>query len=256
MAPDWEGALAISLSVAQGDRSFSSRMILGCGYLASTVGAFCVSSSWSSRRTAAVSTWQLNHTRSLPLHSLQRSLIRLPALVDESPLNTFSCLAFPRRLCSVLPGTALLLRSVASLSSRPTRILLSFPSPPCYWKNVAIMVQSSLLAAVAGLAASVAALDPVEAYGSKFFNKDGSQFFIRGASPRYHMRYELTARRCCLPAPTARSPCRHRAVQAGRQSHEGPRRQHHPRLPRRCRRPSRRLHEGSGRCRHLPSRRP
>lgn len=42
------------------------------------------------------------------------------------------------------------------------------------------MVPSPLLAAVAAVAASVAALDPVEAYGSKFFNKDGSQFFIKG----------------------------------------------------------------------------
>ncbi|XP_044724367.1 glucanosyltransferase domain-containing protein [Hirsutella rhossiliensis] len=44
------------------------------------------------------------------------------------------------------------------------------------------MMQSSLLAAVAGLAASVAALDPVEATGNKFFNKDGSQFFIKGVA--------------------------------------------------------------------------
>ncbi|EQK99598.1 Glycolipid anchored surface protein GAS1 [Ophiocordyceps sinensis CO18] len=44
------------------------------------------------------------------------------------------------------------------------------------------MVPSPLLAAVAAVAASVAALDPVEAYGSKFFNKDGSQFFIKGVA--------------------------------------------------------------------------
>lgn len=31
-----------------------------------------------------------------------------------------------------------------------------------------------------GLVASAAALDPVEVLGNKFFNKDGSQFFIRG----------------------------------------------------------------------------
>lgn len=34
----------------------------------------------------------------------------------------------------------------------------------------------------AALAASVAALDPIEVVGNKFFNKDGSQFFLKGAS--------------------------------------------------------------------------
>jgi 1,3-beta-glucanosyltransferase GAS1 len=31
-------------------------------------------------------------------------------------------------------------------------------------------------------ASSVAALDPIEVLGNKFFNKDGSQFFLKGAS--------------------------------------------------------------------------
>lgn len=38
------------------------------------------------------------------------------------------------------------------------------------------------LAVLSGLAASAAALDPIEAYGDKFFNKDGSQFFIKGVA--------------------------------------------------------------------------
>jgi hypothetical protein len=39
------------------------------------------------------------------------------------------------------------------------------------------------LAAVLGaFATSVAALDAVEVYGNKFFNKDGSQFFMKGMS--------------------------------------------------------------------------
>jgi hypothetical protein len=42
------------------------------------------------------------------------------------------------------------------------------------------MHSASLWTAVFGLGASVAALDPVEAYGNKFFNKDGSQFFMKG----------------------------------------------------------------------------
>lgn len=37
--------------------------------------------------------------------------------------------------------------------------------------------------AVLGLGTSVTALDPVEAYGNKLFNKDGSQFFIKGELP-------------------------------------------------------------------------
>lgn len=39
---------------------------------------------------------------------------------------------------------------------------------------------SSLALAVFGLASSATALDPIEAYGNKLFNKDGSQFFIKG----------------------------------------------------------------------------
>ncbi|PHH71975.1 hypothetical protein CDD80_4852 [Ophiocordyceps camponoti-rufipedis] len=39
-----------------------------------------------------------------------------------------------------------------------------------------------LLAALVGLVASTAALDPIEAYGNKFFNKDGSQFFVKGVA--------------------------------------------------------------------------
>lgn len=31
-----------------------------------------------------------------------------------------------------------------------------------------------------GIASFVAAIDPVEVSGNKFFNKDGSQFFIKG----------------------------------------------------------------------------
>ncbi|GAO18256.1 uncharacterized protein UV8b_01270 [Ustilaginoidea virens] len=40
----------------------------------------------------------------------------------------------------------------------------------------------SFWAAMFGLASSGAALSPVEAYGNKFFNKDGSQFFIKGVA--------------------------------------------------------------------------
>lgn len=36
------------------------------------------------------------------------------------------------------------------------------------------------VAAFFGLATSAVALEPVEAYGNKFFNKDGSQFFMKG----------------------------------------------------------------------------
>jgi hypothetical protein len=39
------------------------------------------------------------------------------------------------------------------------------------------------LAAILGaFTSSVAALDAVEVYGNKFFNKDGSQFFMKGMS--------------------------------------------------------------------------
>lgn len=42
---------------------------------------------------------------------------------------------------------------------------------------------SLCLAAILGsFVQSVAALDAVEAYGNKFFNKDGSQFFMKGMS--------------------------------------------------------------------------
>lgn len=43
-----------------------------------------------------------------------------------------------------------------------------------------VMVRISLSAAISGLIASAAGLDPVEACGNKFFSKDGSQFFIKG----------------------------------------------------------------------------
>lgn len=39
---------------------------------------------------------------------------------------------------------------------------------------------SSAAIALAGAKSFVVALDPVSAVGSKFFNKDGSQFFIKG----------------------------------------------------------------------------
>lgn len=38
----------------------------------------------------------------------------------------------------------------------------------------------SAAAALAGFASWVSALKPVEVYGNKFFNDDGSQFFIKG----------------------------------------------------------------------------
>lgn len=41
---------------------------------------------------------------------------------------------------------------------------------------------SSAVAALSGVAVSVTALDAVEVYGNKFFNKDGSQFFIKGVA--------------------------------------------------------------------------
>lgn len=42
---------------------------------------------------------------------------------------------------------------------------------------------SSLSLALSGLATVVsAALDPIEVVGNKFFNKDGSQFFLKGSS--------------------------------------------------------------------------
>lgn len=40
----------------------------------------------------------------------------------------------------------------------------------------------SVAAAVVGFASWASALDPIEAYGNKLFNKDGSQFFIKGES--------------------------------------------------------------------------
>lgn len=41
---------------------------------------------------------------------------------------------------------------------------------------------SSLGLALSGMATAVAALDAVEVLGNKFFNKDGSQFFLKGPS--------------------------------------------------------------------------
>jgi len=52
----------------------------------------------------------------------------------------------------------------------------------------------SLLAGAALGAASVAALKPVTAYGNKFFDSDGNQFFMRGIA------YQLTEgelQACC-----------------------------------------------------------
>jgi hypothetical protein len=49
-------------------------------------------------------------------------------------------------------------------------------------------MQSFRLAAVlAALASCVASLDAIEAYGNKFFNKDGSQFFMKGVSRSQNM---------------------------------------------------------------------
>lgn len=38
----------------------------------------------------------------------------------------------------------------------------------------------SVATAAIGLFSWASALDPVEVYGNKFFNKDGSQFFLKG----------------------------------------------------------------------------
>lgn len=40
----------------------------------------------------------------------------------------------------------------------------------------------TLATALLGLGRSVAALDPIEAYGNKFFNKNGTQFFLKGVA--------------------------------------------------------------------------
>ncbi|KJZ80499.1 hypothetical protein HIM_00349 [Hirsutella minnesotensis 3608] len=48
------------------------------------------------------------------------------------------------------------------------------------------MLQKRLLGAIASLALSATALDPIEVYGNKFFNKDGSQFFMKGVA--YQLR--------------------------------------------------------------------
>ena len=60
------------------------------------------------------------------------------------------------------------------------------------------------LAVLSGLAASAAALDPIEAYGNKFFDKDGSQFFIKGRTrPAAVHCYAVPVAdlcRCCVPA--------------------------------------------------------
>lgn len=42
------------------------------------------------------------------------------------------------------------------------------------------MHPAALWTAVFGLGAFVAALDPVEAYGNKFFTRNGTQFFVKG----------------------------------------------------------------------------
>lgn len=42
------------------------------------------------------------------------------------------------------------------------------------------MRYSSLAAVLIGLFTTISAIDPIEVVGSKFFNKDGSQFFLKG----------------------------------------------------------------------------
>lgn len=42
------------------------------------------------------------------------------------------------------------------------------------------MRYSSLAAVLIGLFTTISAIDPVEVVGSKFFNKDGSQFYLKG----------------------------------------------------------------------------
>ncbi|PNY29918.1 1,3-beta-glucanosyltransferase [Tolypocladium capitatum] len=63
------------------------------------------------------------------------------------------------------------------------------------------MLRTALYAAISGLAASAAALNAVEAYGNKFFNKDGSQFFVKGVA--YQLRPEdplVDTTQCTLDA--------------------------------------------------------
>lgn len=56
------------------------------------------------------------------------------------------------------------------------------------------MLSSLLPLAISAFAATaVAALDPVEVYGNKFFNKDGSQFFMKGTRPLHPFRYQPIA---------------------------------------------------------------
>lgn len=43
---------------------------------------------------------------------------------------------------------------------------------------------ASAAIALAGAKSFVVALDPVSVVGNKFFNKDGSQFFIKGENER------------------------------------------------------------------------
>ena len=48
-----------------------------------------------------------------------------------------------------------------------------------------------LAAAATGLASAVMALDPIDATGNKFFNKNGTQFFMKGNNRRRHMQATL-----------------------------------------------------------------
>lgn len=41
---------------------------------------------------------------------------------------------------------------------------------------------SSIALALSGLLSTATALDAIEVVGNKFFNKDGSQFFLKGSS--------------------------------------------------------------------------
>lgn len=63
------------------------------------------------------------------------------------------------------------------------------------------MLRSSLLALCGVAASTAAALDPIEAYGNKFFNKDGSQFYMKSVA--YQLQPEdprVDAAQCRLDA--------------------------------------------------------
>jgi hypothetical protein len=48
------------------------------------------------------------------------------------------------------------------------------------WFKLSTMRWTSIPVALSGLISVASALDPVSWEGNKFFNKDGSQFFIKG----------------------------------------------------------------------------